>query len=90
MGGERERDSLPIKHTQTRFQAQAALCRHQPYIFAELKLLLRERPKVQSCYQVTGSDHYLAKSQVIYCSGHLEQLIDRFIPYATIIFYCAF
>lgn len=49
----------------------------------ELKLLLHESLEVQSCYRVTGSDHYLA--QVVVTSvNHLEQLVDRFIPYATI------
>lgn len=49
----------------------------------ELKLLLHESPEVRSSYRITGSDHYLAKVSVAYI-GHLEQLVDRFIPYATI------
>ena len=49
----------------------------------ELKVLLHECPEVQSCYRVTGSDHYLAKVSVT-SVGHLERLVDRFIPYATI------
>ena len=49
----------------------------------ELKILLHKCPEVQSCYRVTGSDHYLAKVSVT-SVGHLERLVDRFIPYATI------
>ena len=49
----------------------------------ELKLLLHQLLEVQSCYRVTGSDHYLAKV-VVTSVNHLEQLVDRFIPYATI------
>ena len=49
----------------------------------ELKLLLHECPEVQSCYRVTGSDRYLAKVSVTSVS-HLERLVDRFIPFATI------
>lgn len=49
----------------------------------ELKQLLNESPEVQSSYRITGSDHYLAKVSVT-SVGHLEQLVDRFIPYATI------
>ncbi len=36
-----------------------------------------------SIYRVTGSDHYLAKVSVTSIS-HLEQLVDRFIPFATV------
>ena len=49
----------------------------------ELKLLLHKCPEVQSCYRVTGSDRYLAKVSVT-SVGHLERLVDRFIPFATI------
>ena len=49
----------------------------------ELKVLLHECPEIQSCYRVTGSDHYLAKVSVT-SVGHLERFVDRFIPYATI------
>ena len=48
----------------------------------ELKVLLDESPEIQSSYRITGSDHYLAKVSVT-SVGHLEQLVDRFIPYAT-------
>ncbi|MGD2180757.1 Lrp/AsnC family transcriptional regulator [Lusitaniella coriacea] len=49
----------------------------------ELKQLLNETPEVQSSYRITGSDHYIARVSVT-SVGHLEQLVDRFIPYATI------
>ena len=50
----------------------------------EVRSLLQDCPEVRSCYRVTGSDRYLAKVSVT-SVGHLEQLVDRFIPYATII-----
>ncbi|MEM7553832.1 MAG: Lrp/AsnC family transcriptional regulator [Cyanobacteria bacterium P01_A01_bin.84] len=49
----------------------------------EVRSLLNERPEVQSCYRITGSDHYLAKVSVTNVR-HLEQFLDRFIPYASI------
>ena len=49
----------------------------------EVKSLLHESLEVRACYRVTGSDHYLAKVSVTSVS-HLEQLVDRFIPYATV------
>ncbi|NEU77314.1 Lrp/AsnC family transcriptional regulator [Hassallia byssoidea VB512170] len=49
----------------------------------EVRSLLRECPEIESCYRVTGSDHYLAKVSVTSIS-HLEQLVDRFIPFATV------
>jgi Lrp/AsnC family transcriptional regulator, leucine-responsive regulatory protein len=49
----------------------------------EIRSLLQESPEVESCYRVTGSDHYLVKITVK-SIGHLEQLVDRFIPYATV------
>lgn len=49
----------------------------------EIRLLLQESPEVEACYRVTGSDHYLLKVAVTSVS-HLEQLVDRFIPYATV------
>jgi Lrp/AsnC family transcriptional regulator, leucine-responsive regulatory protein len=49
----------------------------------EVRSLLHECREVISCYRVTGNDHYLAQVSVTSVS-HLEQLIDRFIPYATI------
>ena len=49
----------------------------------EIRSLMRECPEVQTCYRVTGNDHYLLKV-VVTSVGHLEQLVDRFIPYATV------
>jgi Lrp/AsnC family transcriptional regulator, leucine-responsive regulatory protein len=49
----------------------------------QIRALLQESPEVEACYRVTGSDHYLVKVVVISIS-HLEQLVDRFIPYATV------
>lgn len=49
----------------------------------EVRSLLHKLSEVQSCYRVTGSDHYLAKVAVTSVS-HLEQLVDRFIPYSTV------
>jgi Lrp/AsnC family transcriptional regulator, leucine-responsive regulatory protein len=49
----------------------------------EIRSLLQESPEVESCYRVTGSDHYLVKVAVT-SVGHLEQLADRFIPFATV------
>jgi Lrp/AsnC family transcriptional regulator, leucine-responsive regulatory protein len=49
----------------------------------EIRSLLQASPEVESCYRVTGSDHYLVKVTVT-SIGHLEQLVDRFIPYATV------
>jgi Lrp/AsnC family transcriptional regulator, leucine-responsive regulatory protein len=49
----------------------------------EVRSLLHECREVISCYRVTGNDRYLAQVSVTSVS-HLEQLIDRFIPYATI------
>jgi Lrp/AsnC family transcriptional regulator, leucine-responsive regulatory protein len=50
---------------------------------AEIRSRLQESPEVEACYRVTGSDHYLVKVAVTSVS-HLEQLVDRFIPYATV------
>ncbi|HAX76887.1 MAG TPA: AsnC family transcriptional regulator [Cyanobacteria bacterium UBA11372] len=49
----------------------------------EIRLLIQESPEVEACYRVTGSDHYLVKV-VVTSVNHLEQLVDRFIPYATV------
>jgi Lrp/AsnC family transcriptional regulator, leucine-responsive regulatory protein len=49
----------------------------------EIRSLLQESPEIESCYRVTGSDHYLVKVAVTSVS-HLEQLVDRFIPFATV------
>jgi Lrp/AsnC family transcriptional regulator, leucine-responsive regulatory protein len=49
----------------------------------EIRSLLQESPEVEACYRVTGSDHYLVKVAVTSVS-HLEQLVDRFIPYSTV------
>jgi Lrp/AsnC family transcriptional regulator, leucine-responsive regulatory protein len=49
----------------------------------EIRSLLQASPEVESCYRVTGSDHYLVKVAVTSVS-QLEQLVDRFIPYATV------
>ena len=49
----------------------------------EIRSLMRECPEVQTCYRVTGNDHYLLKV-VVTSVGHLEELVDRFIPYATV------
>lgn len=49
----------------------------------EIRSLLQASPEVESCYRVTGSDHYLVKVAVTSVS-HLEQLVDRFIPYSTV------
>ncbi|WP_414623760.1 Lrp/AsnC family transcriptional regulator [Calothrix sp. CCY 0018] len=50
---------------------------------SEVRSLLHKCPEVRGCYRVTGSDHYLAKVSVTSVS-HLEQLVDRFIPYANV------
>jgi Lrp/AsnC family transcriptional regulator, leucine-responsive regulatory protein len=49
----------------------------------QIRLLLQESPEVEACYRVTGSDHYLVKV-VVTSISHLERLVDRFIPYATV------
>jgi Lrp/AsnC family leucine-responsive transcriptional regulator len=49
----------------------------------EIRSLLNQSPEVRSCYRVTGSDHYLAKVAVKSVSD-LEQVVDRFLPYATV------
>jgi Lrp/AsnC family transcriptional regulator, leucine-responsive regulatory protein len=49
----------------------------------EIRTLMQESPEVQACYRVAGNDHYLVKVAVTSVS-HLEQLVDRFIPYATV------
>lgn len=49
----------------------------------EIRSLLQNSPEVEACYRVTGSHHYLVKVAVTSVS-HLEQLVDRFIPYATV------
>lgn len=49
----------------------------------EIRTLMQERPEVLACYRVAGNDHYLVKVAVTSVS-HLEQLVDRFIPYATV------
>jgi Lrp/AsnC family transcriptional regulator, leucine-responsive regulatory protein len=49
----------------------------------EIRLLIQDSPEVEACYRVTGSDHYLIKVFVTSIS-HLEQLVDRFIPYSTV------
>jgi Lrp/AsnC family transcriptional regulator, leucine-responsive regulatory protein len=49
----------------------------------QIRSLLQESPEIEACYRVTGSDHYLAKV-VVTSISHLEQLVDRFIPYATV------
>ncbi|MEH2070836.1 MAG: Lrp/AsnC family transcriptional regulator [Nostoc sp.] len=48
-----------------------------------MRSLLHECPEVLSCYRVAGNDHYLVKVAVTSVS-HLEQVVDRFIPYATV------
>lgn len=48
-----------------------------------MRSLLQESPEVLSCYRVAGNDHYLVKVAVTSVS-HLEQVVDRFIPYATV------
>lgn len=50
---------------------------------SEVRQLLRDRPEIVECYRVTGNDHYFAKVVVTDVS-HLEQLVDCFIPYATV------
>lgn len=49
----------------------------------EIRTLMQESPEVLACYRVAGNDHYLVKVAVT-CVSHLEQLVDRFIPYATV------
>ena len=49
----------------------------------QIRSLIQESPEVQVCYRVTGNDHYLLKV-VVTSVGHLEQLLDRFILYATV------
>lgn len=49
----------------------------------KIRSLIQDCPEVQSCYRVTGSDHYLVKI-VVTSVNHLEQLVDLFIPYATV------
>ena len=50
---------------------------------SRIRSLLQECPEVLSCYRVAGNDHYLAKVAAISVS-HLEKIVDRFIPYATV------
>jgi Lrp/AsnC family transcriptional regulator, leucine-responsive regulatory protein len=49
----------------------------------EVRSLLQQRPEITECDRVTGNDHYLAKVLVRSVS-HLEELVDRFIPFATV------
>lgn len=49
----------------------------------EIRSLLQDCSEVQACHRVTGNDHYLVKVAVTSVS-HLEQLVDRFIPFATV------
>ncbi len=49
----------------------------------EVRSLLQQRPEIIECDRVTGNDHYLAKVVVTDVS-HLEELVDRFIPFATV------
>jgi Lrp/AsnC family leucine-responsive transcriptional regulator len=49
----------------------------------EVRSLLHKLSEIQSCYRITGSDRYLAKVSVT-SVNHLEQLVDRFIPYSTV------
>ncbi len=49
----------------------------------EVRSLLQERSEIIECDRVTGNDHYLAKVLVTNVS-HLEKLVDRFIPFATV------
>ena len=49
----------------------------------EVRELLQNCPEIAECDRVTGNDHYLAKVVVTFVS-HLEELVDRFIPYATV------
>lgn len=49
----------------------------------EVRALMQECPEVLASYRVAGNDHYLVKVAVTSVS-HLEQLVDRFIPYATV------
>jgi Lrp/AsnC family transcriptional regulator, leucine-responsive regulatory protein len=48
-----------------------------------VRSLLQECPEIIECDRVTGNDHYLAKVVVVNIS-HLQELIDRFIPFATV------
>lgn len=48
-----------------------------------MRSLLQECPEIIECDRVTGNDHYLAKVVVVNIS-HLQELIDRFIPFATV------
>ena len=50
---------------------------------SRIRTLLQECPEILSCYRVTGNDHYLVKVAAMSVK-HLEQIIDRFIPYATV------
>jgi Lrp/AsnC family transcriptional regulator, leucine-responsive regulatory protein len=49
----------------------------------EIRTLMQECPEVLESYRVAGNDHYLVKVAVNSVS-HLEQLVDRFISYATV------
>jgi Lrp/AsnC family transcriptional regulator, leucine-responsive regulatory protein len=49
----------------------------------EVRSLLQQRPEITECDRVTGNDHYLAKV-VVTSVSHLEELVDRFIPFATV------
>jgi Lrp/AsnC family transcriptional regulator, leucine-responsive regulatory protein len=49
----------------------------------EVRSLLQERPEIIECDRVTGNDHYLVKV-VVNSVSHLEELVDRFIPFATV------
>lgn len=50
---------------------------------AELSELVIATPEVLECHRLTGSDSYVLR--VVAASiAHLEQLIDRFIPYGDV------
>jgi Lrp/AsnC family transcriptional regulator, leucine-responsive regulatory protein len=49
----------------------------------EVRSLLQQRPEITECDRVTGNDHYLVKV-VVTSVSHLEELVDRFIPFATV------
>jgi Lrp/AsnC family leucine-responsive transcriptional regulator len=51
--------------------------------FTQLSQLVVETPEVLECHRLTGSDSYVLR--VVAASiGHLEQLIDRFVPFGEV------
>jgi Lrp/AsnC family leucine-responsive transcriptional regulator len=50
---------------------------------AQLSQLVVETPEVLECHRLTGSDSYVLRVMAG-SIGHLEQLIDRFVPFGEV------